>query len=343
MMPVSHFAPHLHGGTSVPTLMLKVLLALVPAAVVHIVYFGIGLILNICIAVVTALVCEAVVLRLRDRPVASTLRDFSAVITAVLIAFAVPPLTPWWITMIAVLFAIVFAKHLYGGLGNNIFNPAMAGYLVVFISFPEELARWPIPKLDDLDQQTTGITPTITYFFTGQLPAFLDWSAISGATPLDRTQTELGMMRTMTEIQADPIFDSMTKSWAWINLAALAGGLWLLQQRAIQWHIPVGLLGGLFFIAVAFYITDSDLHPSPVFELLCGGTMIGAFFIATDPVSAAATPRGRLLYGAGIGILVYVIRQWGSYPDGFAFAVLLMNLAVPLIDRLTKPRIYGRR
>jgi electron transport complex protein RnfD len=336
-------APHYLGAESVPRIMQKVLLALAPALVVHIWFFGVGIVLNIFVAALFAVASEAAVLRLRQRPVAFFLTDYSALVTAVLLAFALPPLMPWWITAIGSICAIVLAKHLYGGLGYNIFNPAMVGYVVLLVSFPEELSRWPTPLTDDIDRQSVGVLGTLTYFLSGNLPDGLQWDAISRATPLDTVQTELGRMRTMNEITASPIFGSMGGfGWEWINLATGCGGLWLLKRGIIQWQIPASMLGTLFIVSMLFYIGDSGINASPFLHLMSGSAIIGAFFIATDPVSAAATPRGRLIYGACIGLLTFIIRRWGSYPDGVAFAVLLMNLSVPLIDRFTSPRIYGK-
>jgi electron transport complex protein RnfD len=154
----------------------------------------------------------------------------------------------------------------------------------------------------------------------------------------------LGRKLTMDEIMALPGPGSVAgNGWIWINLAAAAGGLWLLAARVIRWHIPAAMIAGLGGVALVFFALDPATHPSPVLELLSGGTMLGVFFVATDPVSAATSDRGRLVYGAGIGILCYVLRRYGSNPDGLAFAVLLMNMAVPLIDRYTLPRVYGHR
>jgi electron transport complex protein RnfD len=277
-------------------------------------------------------------LRLRARPLAPFLLDGSAVVTGALIAMALPPLTPWWITATACLFAIVFAKHLYGGLGYNLFNPAMAGYVTVLISFPQYLATWPL--LDN----GLSLTDTGSFFLSGKLPGTVSLDAISGATPLDSIRIQLGQMRTMTEITAAPAFGWLAgRGWEWINLAALAGGVWLLKTTTIRWHIPVAMLialGGLQLLAFAL---DPATHASPSIALLSGGTMLGAFFIATDPVTAATSNLGRLIYGAGIGALTFTLRQWGAYPDGIAFAVLLMNMTAPLIDRYTLPRVYGER
>jgi electron transport complex protein RnfD len=162
------------------------------------------------------------------------------------------------------------------------------------------------------------------------------------ATPMDDIKTRLGLSETLSEMRGSPVFGSFAGAgWEWINLWFLVGGLWLLQMKVIQWQIPVGMLSGLAFIAFVFYAVNPDIYSTPLFQLFSGAAMLGAFFIATDPVSACTTPRGRLYYGLGIGLLTYIIRTWGGYPDGVAFAVLLMNMAAPTIDHYTRPRVFG--
>jgi len=334
--------PLLHGATPVPALMRTVIVALLPAAVLHVAFFGIGLLLNAATAAVAAFASEAAILRIRGRPVRFFLTDYSAAVTAVLLAFALPPLTPWWVTATGAVFAVAVAKHFYGGIGQNVFNPAMAGYCAILVSFPEALSRWPVPAPAANSAAEPGALATLAYWAGGQLPSPLDWDSVSTATPLDSVQTQLGRMITMDEITASPLFGQFGGlGWEWINLAIAAGGIWLLRRGVIQWHIPFSMLGTLCAAAALFWLLDTDINPSPLFHVVAGSAVLGAFFIATDPVSAAASNRGRLIYGAGIGLLTFIIRRWGSYPDGVAFAVLLMNLAVPLIDRFTRPRIYG--
>jgi electron transport complex protein RnfD len=316
--------------------------ALVPAALVHVWFFGPGLLFNMAVAVAVALASEAAMLRARGRPAWPALKDLSALVTALLLAFALPPLTPWYVTAIGSLFAIVFAKQLYGGLGYNPFNPAMAGYVVILISFPAELTRWLPAMHSGLASGYVELGPTLTYLVTGRLPDGVSWDAIGGATPLDDMKTQLSVARTLSEILAAPLYgDFGGKGWEWVSNAVGLGGLWLLFRRIIRWQIPVGVLAGLSLPATVAFLMDSSTHPSTAFHLFSGATMLAAFFIATDPVSAATSPTGRLVYGFGIGVLTFVIRAWGGYPDGVAFAVLLMNMAVPTIDRYTRPRVFG--
>ncbi|HYQ72116.1 MAG TPA: RnfABCDGE type electron transport complex subunit D, partial [Gammaproteobacteria bacterium] len=221
-------------------------------------------------------------------------------------------------------------------LGYNPFNPAMAGYVVLLISFPRELSLWPdTGRILDLQQ-------TLQLVFSGTLPDTLSLDAITMATPLDVVKTRLGLSETLTEIQESATFGSFAGvGWEWINLWFLLGGLWLIQQRIIKWQIPAGMLAGLSLTALLFYLLNPDVYASPLFHSFSGAAMLGAFFIATDPVSASTTPRGRLYFGFGIGVLTYVIRTWGGYPDGVAFAVLLMNMAAPTIDYYTRPHVFG--
>jgi len=333
-------SPHIHGGNAVPAVMRDVLLALAPGAALMIGYFGWGVFFNLLIAGLTATGAEALVMKLRGREAGSVLADHSALVTAALLALALPPLVSWWVPFLGALFAIVLAKHLYGGLGYNPFNPAMVGFVILLIAFPREMTLWTPPA--GLEHTRLSFTETAACIFTHRLPEGLDFDAVTMATPLDKVKTDLGTGKTLAEILRAPAFGSLAGvGWEWVNLAYLLGGLWLLRRRRIAWQIPAGMLGSLFLLALLFYGYDSDNFASPLFHLLSGAAMLGAFFIATDPVTAATTPRGRLWYGAGIGAIVYVIRTWGGYPDGVAFAVLLMNMAAPTIDHYTQPRVYG--
>ncbi len=335
-------SPHLAPTSSVAGVMRQVIYALVPGTVAMIWYFGWGVLINLVIGVTVALVTEAIMLYLRKRPIALFLSDFSAVVTAWLLVLALPPLAPWWLITIGVAFSLVIAKHLYGGLGYNPFNPAMAGYVVLLISFPVEMTTWLAPRM--LAETQLGFLETLTAVFTGQLPAGISWDAITAATPLDSMRTQLGLNQTIDEIRTSPLWgDFGGKGWEWIGNWFLLGGLWLLYKRVINWRIPVSMLTALFIIASVLYLSDPDTHPLPAFHIFSGGAILGAFFIATDPVSASTTPFGRIIYGASIGLLVFIIRTWGGYPDGVAFAVLLMNMAVPAIDHFTKPRSFGHK
>jgi len=334
-------SPYLPAGNGVGRLMTRVMLALIPGVLCMFWFFGWGVLFNLIISMLTAAVAEAAILTLRRRPVTATLLDGSAVLTGLLLALTLPPLAPWWLPVVGTGFAVIIAKQLYGGLGYNPFNPAMAGFVVLIISFPAQFTLWP-PPVSIFSADALGFGDTLRMVFTGMLPDGRMLDSLTMATPLDTAKTQLGLDYTWSEIIAKPLFGRFAGyGWEWINLAYLAGGLWLWRTRAIHWQIPAGMLGALFTMALLFFIADSDSFGSPLFHLFSGASMLGAFFIATDPVSAATTPRGRLYYGAGIGILTYVIRTWGGYPEGIAFAVLLMNMAAPTIDYYTQPRVFG--
>ena len=234
--------------------------------------------------------------------------------------------------MTVFLSAIIVAKHLYGGLGMNPFNPAMVGYVIMLVSFPLEMSAWIAP----------GDTPSLTQSierFLGLLP---DIDALTGATPLDTFRNLAGDLQAQS---AAPALQGALggPGWQLVNVAFLFGGLYMLKLRIISWQVPLSLIAALALTALPFWLWDSSRFASPLFHLFSGATMMGAFFIASDPVTAATSRFGKLIYGAMIGILVWVIRSLGGYPDGMAFAVLLLNLAAPTIDYYTQPRTYGHQ
>jgi len=339
-------SPHVLRHDGVNQVMLQVLLALIPGIAAMFYFFGWGVLFNLLIASTVALITEAVILKMRKRPVGDNLTDLSALVTACLLALALPPLAPWWLTVIATLFAMILGKHLYGGLGFNPFNPAMVGYVVVMISFPREMTFWLLPST--VNPASLNLSESFNLMFFSQLPAAMTWDSISSATLLDGLKTHLSQDQLLSTAVSSDALSSLFGTlagigWEWINLLFLAGGLWLFYKRVIDWRIPAGVLTSLLVISSIFYFIDSEHYLSPVAHLLSGGIMLAAFFIATDPVSASTTPRGRLIYGAGIGALIFIIRQWGGYPDGIAFAVLLMNMAAPLIDYYTVPAAFGQQ
>lgn len=334
-------APHIPPGTSVSQVMRQVLYALVPGIAAHVWYFGPGILFQIFMAVLFAVGFEAIMLKVRQQPIQSYLQDYSAVVTAVLFAVCLPPLAPWWIAMTGMFFAIVIAKHLYGGLGHNIFNPAMVGYVVALICFPQAMTQWLPPT--GLGVAKPGLLDSLVTILTGQLPSPLLWDALSQATPLDTIRTGVNSGQTVNEIRASGIFgDFGGLGWEWIANWYAVGGLWLLWRRIISWQVPVTVIGSVVLLGLVAYFADPGSNPSPLQHVFSGALVLGAFFIATDPVSGCTSNRGRLLFGAGVGILTLLIRRWGGYPDGVAFAVLIMNMAAPLIDRYTVPRYYGK-
>jgi len=332
-------SPHIHSGASVSRVMLLVIAATIPGIAVYVGYFGWGVVINILLALITALVCEAGMLIIRKRPVLPFLYDGSAVVTAVLLALALPPIAPWWMVVMGAAFAIIIVKQLYGGLGYNPFNPAMAGYVMLLLSFPIEMTRWQTPLNNT--NVSLGFIDSWHIIFSGLKENIND--AISMATPLDTLKTELRLEQSVEQIiTGNPLFSNLAGlGWEWINIAFLVGGLWLIYKRIISWHIPVAMLTTIAVLSGVFHWIDGDTFSSPMIHLLSGATMLGAFFIATDPVSAATSNPGRIIYGIGIGVFTYVIRTWGGYPDAVAFSVLLMNMVAPTIDYYIKPRVFG--
>lgn len=304
-----------------------VLLATLPGLLALFWFYGWGVLINLILAASTALLIEAGVARLRRQPMQPTLSDGSALVSATLLAAALPPYCPWWLTVTAVASGLLFGKHLYGGIGKNPFNPAMLGFALAMLLFPQPMTHWPAHgmSLQAAFAQVLNL---------GQAP-----DAWAQATALDSLRINKSL--TMDELfAANPAFGRFGgRGVEWINLAFLAGGLFLLQRRVIAWHAPVAMLGSLFVVSLLCWNgSGSDSHGSPLFHLLSGATMLGAFFIITEPVSGAKSPLARLLFGVGVGLLTYLIRTWGGYPDGVAFAVLLMNLCVPAMERFAAAR-----
>ncbi len=337
-------SPHAHGENSTARVMQLVIFATLPGLVCLSWFFGWGSLINIVIAAITAIVCEAIALRLRQRPVMFYLKDYSALVTAVLLGLALPPLAPWWLIVVGTLFAILIAKHLYGGLGYNPFNPAMVGYVVLLISFPVQMTTWPAPYpllAEGVSLPTLAESLQIVFPFLAEQPI----DAITAATPLDTLRHNSGLL--LDQIyQTEATFthgEWAGAGWEWVNLGFMVGGIFLLYHRVFSWHAPVSMLASLAFLSALFYDGgSSSSQGSPQFHLLSGATMLGAFFIVTDPVSSATSKLGRMIYGALTGLLIFIIRAWGNYPDAIAFAVLIMNFAAPLIDNYTLPRTYGQ-
>lgn len=337
-MPKSISSPHAHGPSKTSAVMREVALAAVPGIFALSWIYGWGTLINLVWAILLALGLEAIIMKLRGRPVGFYIGDYSAVVTAVLLALAIPQYAPWWATLIGVLFAIVIAKHLYGGMGYNPFNPAMVGYVVLLISFPLAMTEWatPLPVAENLP----GFVQALSMIFMETVP--LD--GVTAATALDLVKQNNSLLISQLYEQS-PQFSVASFSAAgteWVNLAFLAGGAWLLWRRIYTWHAPVGMLLSLLILSSLWYDGGSSAsNGSPLFHLFSGATMLGAFFIITDPVSGCTSNRGRFLFGLGVGSLTYVIRAWGNYPDAVAFGVLLMNFAAPLIDYYSQPRTYG--
>jgi len=344
--PILATAPHIADSASVARIMVIVMAALVPATLFGLVEFGWPAINLFILSLVTVLATEAACLKMAGEPVRPALGDGSALLTAWLLALSLPPWAPWWIAVFGTMFAIVFGKQIFGGIGQNVFNPAMLARTMLLISFPVEMTAWVAPHP----------------IYAAASPGFLEGLAITfgGIDNLDSvtSASALGHAKTvMSSLPGQSMSDIVAASFqplpAMLGLTSgslgetsallfLAGGIVLLYMRIISWHIPVAMLGTVALLASIFHLVDPDHFAPPLFHLLSGGLMLGAFFIATDPVTSPVSQRGRLIFGAGCGVLVFVIRQWAGYPEGVAFAVLLMNAATPMIDHYIRPRIFGR-
>lgn len=335
-------SPFISKPDNVAQIMLKVLLALIPGIALYVWYFGAAILVSIMLASITALATEALMLKLRDRPIMPFLKDNSALLTAWLLALSIPPLAPWWLVVVGTAFAIAIAKHLYGGLGNNLFNPAMVGYAVLIISFPMQMTQWIAPH--GLGQVELSFLDQLEYIFFAALPPGTTLDAITTATPLDTLKTHLHLEESVQQILNMPIYGQIaghgSEMVAW---GFLFGGFYLLAARIISWHIPVAYLGTLIVIAAIFYLVDPAHYVAPLFHWYSGAAMLGAFFILTDPVSSPTTNKGRVIYAAGAALLTYLIRTFGGFPDGVAFATLLMNICLPLIVLYTQPKVFGKK
>lgn len=333
-------SPHVSKANATARVMRLVLLATLPAIVALTLFFGWGSLIQLIIASSSALIFEAICLALRKRPVMFFLRDGSALVTAFLIALAIPPFAPWWVVVIGTFSAIVVAKHLYGGLGNNPFNPAMVAYALLLISFPVEMTQWnaPFVLLGDHWHVLASFKESLVIIFSGINHGLID--AYTGATPLEVLKHRSGM--TTEEVwRNNSVLSQGVFAWYGISAAWFMGGIFLIYRKVFTWHAPFSMLATLFILSSLFYAGDPSNFADPFLHLGVGATMMCAFFIATDPVSGATSNKGKVVFGIGVGALIYVIRTWGSYPDAAAFAILLMNLAAPFIDHYTQPRSYG--
>ena len=320
--------------TGVSHLMRKVCYALLPGTLVYAFAINASIIIQILLCCTSALIVEATVLRIRKRPVKAGLLDSSALLAGWLLAFAIPPLAPWWIAVTGAVVAMLLGKHLFGGLGHNPFNPAMVAYAFLLISFPLEMTAWPVDRLA-LDITAPSLIESAQAIFSIDALSGNDWDAMTRPTPLDRLKHAVNPGN---EFLAEIRGTFALQTWEWINLAWLAGGLWLLWQRVITYHIPVCVLAGLAIGHGAFNLVSDQATLDPLSAIFSGSAMLGAFFIATDPVSAATTRLGKIIYALGIGLLTFVIRQFSGYPEGIAFAVLLMNCCAPVLDHYISRR-----
>jgi electron transport complex protein RnfD len=301
--------------------MRDVIYSLIPACAVAVYMFGLPGLRVILICTLGCMVFEAACNRIGGKPL--TLRDGSAVLTGILLALNLPPSSPWWLALLGSAIAIIIGKQVYGGLGYNPFNPALVARVVLLISFPVQMTRWtaPAPLGSGIDS-VTAATPLgewkTAVMLTGKLPDNLSDGTLNYLTG--------NMPGSIGEVSA---------------IALLLGGIYLLVRKVISWHIPVSFIASTMLLSGIFWLVDSSRYPDPLFHLLTGGLLLGAFFMATDMVTSPVTTRGMLIFGCGCGVLTVIIRLFGGYPEGVSFAILLMNAATPLIDRMVKPRVFG--
>lgn len=337
--PIS--GPHVLTARRVDTIMFKVIVALLPAVGFGIFIFGLPALYLTVVTVASALIFEAICLNLKGVKALPYLYDGSAILTALLVAMTLPPWAPWWIGVMGSAIAIVLGKQVYGGLGQNLFNPAMLARVALLVSFPIEMTSWV-----NVSPLFTGISIGDSFAITfGQSFSF---DGMTGATTLGAVKTGFSQNQTLPGLLTD--YSGIQAFIGWergslgetSTLLILLGGLWLIREGVIQWFIPVSVLASVTMLSSLFFALDSQHYLSPWIHLNSGALMLVAFFIATDYVTSPNTPLGQMIFGAGCGVLIYVIRTWGGYPEGTGFAVLLMNAVTPLIDHYIKPRIYGR-
>jgi RnfABCDGE-type electron transport complex D subunit len=336
-------SPHAHAPITVSRVMVLVMLALTPATLFGFWLYGWPAINIWVVSLLAAIIGEAFVMRLQQRAIRPVLMDGSGVLTAWLLVLSLPPWAPWWIAVLGSLFAVIISKQLYGGLGQNPFNPAMAARVMLLISFPVEMTTWVAPA-------PLG---------SANAPGWLDGLAVTfsavhvdgmaSASLLGHVKTEftrgIELQQALSGYYAplDALWGNRAGSLGeTAALFLLVGGLFLLYKRIITWHAPVAMLAGVLVPALIFSTVNPVHYAGPLYHLLSGGLMLGAFFIVTDPVTSPNTATGQFIFGLGCGLLTWIIRTWGGYPEGVAFAVMLMNAATPIIDHYVKPRIYGR-
>ncbi|HOO70362.1 MAG TPA: RnfABCDGE type electron transport complex subunit D [Spirochaetota bacterium] len=340
-------APHISTPDSVTKIMWLVVASLVPAAVFSIYTFGVRALILLLVSTVSAMAAEALFQLVMGKKI--TVKDGSAAITGLLIGMNVPPAAPVWMLVIGSFFGIIIVKQLFGGLGFNIFNPALAARAFMMASWPVHMTTgWHSFSGNIIGK---GITNT------SGLPQQA-FDAVSQATPLGALKEGPKLLADMN-IGAGQLHDllfspAMFKSLAIGNVGGvigetsavclLAGGIFLLARRIITWHIPVSYIATVGILAFAYYALTGHASPcsAMVFHLLSGGLMLGAFFMATDMVTSPVSAKGMIVFGAGCGIITFVIRMWGGYPEGVSYSILLMNATVPLIDRFTKPAVFGK-
>jgi Na+-translocating ferredoxin:NAD+ oxidoreductase subunit D len=318
-------SPHTYGKESTQKLMLNVVVALIPALIASVFYFGIGAIIVTTTSVASCLLFEYLIQRfILKKPISIT--DGSAIVTGLLLAFNLPSNIPVLIIVIGSFISIAVAKMTFGGLGNNPFNPALVGRVFMLISFPVQMTSWPVPK----------------GFGTGYI------DAVTGATPLAIIKEGLKNGEPLSQLMdkiptpAQMFLGNMGGSMGEVAaVALLIGFIYLLLKKVITWHIPVSVIGSMAIFTTILWLANPEKNADPMFHILAGGVLLGAIFMATDYVTSPMNPKSMIIYGCGIGIITVIIRVWGAYPEGVSFAILIMNAFVPLMNAYIKPKRFG--
>ncbi len=314
-------SPHIAAGETTDQVMRAVIYALLPACAVAVYFFGLAALKILLLCTVGCVVAEVACQKLMKRPLA--IADGSAVLTGILLALNLPPQCPWWLALLGAAIAVVIGKQVYGGLGYNLFNPALVARVVLLISFPVQMTTWTAPA-----------------------PLGSGVDAVTTATPLGEWKTAVMLTgklpETMSAGLGDLFFGNMAGCVGEVSaLALLLGAAYLFYRRILTWHIPLTFVGTVVLLSGLFWLLAPERYPSPLFQLLTGGLILGAFYMATDMVTSPVTNRGMVVFGVGCGVITVLIRLFGGYPEGVSFAILLMNAATPLIDRYTKPKKFG--
>jgi electron transport complex protein RnfD len=318
-------SPHVHGGDSVKKNMCGVILALAPALLVSLYFFGLGALIVTLVSIASCVLFEAIIQKYLLKTEIS-IKDGSAFLTGLLLAFNLPSNLPVWMVIVGAAVAIGIGKMTFGGLGNNLFNPALVGRVFLLISFPVQMTSWALPA---------------------KLPmTYTD--AVTGATPLGIMKEGLMKGETVSTIMSklpslqDMMLGNIGGSMGEISaIALILGGIFLLWRKIITWHIPVSMIAAIAIFAGILHTVNPEHYAGPVFHILTGGVLLGAIFMATDYVTSPMSKKGMLIYGTLIGVLTVLIRVFGSYPEGVSFAILIMNAFTPLINKYVKPKRYG--
>jgi Na+-translocating ferredoxin:NAD+ oxidoreductase subunit D len=315
-------SPHIHSGDSTQKIMYRVVYAMIPALLWSVFVFGLDALRVTLIAVVACLAFEYVIQKylMKIKPM---ITDGSALVTGILLAFNVPSNIPWWIIVIGALASIGIGKLSFGGLGSNIFNPALVGRVFLLISFPVQMTSWPVNNRSGIDAVTSAT------------PLGIIKEGITNGTPISEISKSLPSTVEM-------LFGEIGGSLGEISaLLLILGGLYMLFTKVITWHIPVSIIVTVGFVAGIFWLVNPEVYINPTYHILTGGLMLGAIFMATDMVSSPMNPKGQIIYGVGIGLITISIRLFGAYPEGISFAILIMNAFTPLINTYVKPKRFG--